>query len=66
MTSFAIPEMSSDFRSLEIETALTQIDPNAKISTDVQARLLLVETKVSDAQVLMIINTLGFAANVWR
>ncbi len=66
MTSFAIPEMSCGLRSRAIESALTTLDPDATIDTNVQTRLLRVETKESDAQVLMTLNILGFAANVYR
>lgn len=66
MTSFAIPDMSCGRRSTAIEAALAQLDPNATIDADVSARLVRVETKASDAQVLMTLNNLGYAANVYR
>ncbi|MDJ0859107.1 MAG: heavy-metal-associated domain-containing protein [Dinoroseobacter sp.] len=66
MTSFAIPEMSCGRRSHAIESALSKLDPDATIAADVPKRLVRVETKASDALVLMVLNDLGFAANVHR
>jgi copper chaperone len=61
---FAVPEMNSGRCSHFIQTALTQLDPAARMQADIEHRLLQLETTASDAQVLMILNELGFAANV--
>jgi copper chaperone len=64
MTTFAVPEMSCDHCSASIQTALAALDPGATVETSIKERILRLETRVSDAQVLMTLNEIGYAANV--
>lgn len=64
MTSFVVPEMNSGRSSHSIQEALAELDPTATIEANVELRILRLETDASDAQVLMTLNELGYAANV--
>ncbi|WP_425092287.1 cation transporter [Tropicimonas sp. S265A] len=64
MKMFAVPEMYCPKCSGSIRTALTALDPAAKIEANVELRYVRLETEASDAQVLMALNEIGFAANV--
>lgn len=66
MTKFAVPEMSCPKRRASIEQALTRLDPQVEIHTDLKKRMLNVETKASSAMVLSVLSQVGFAANVAR
>lgn len=64
MTSFAVPEMQCGRCTASIHSALTQLDPAAKVEADIRTRIVRLETAATDAQVLMTLNDLGYAANV--
>lgn len=64
MIKFAVPEMSCPHCRHSIEQALTKLDPDAEIQTDLDARTICVETAASTAMVLSVLSQAGFAANV--
>jgi len=64
MTKFSVPDMSCAHCQSSIEQALSRLDPEASVETDLDARTINVRTNASTAMVLSVLSQAGFAANV--